>query len=35
VAIAVLLFGALLTTGIVRRKQASAQPVREVAPATG
>ena len=35
VAIAVLLFGALLTTGIVRRKKFSAQPVREAAPATG
>jgi hypothetical protein len=35
VAIAVLLFGALLTTGIVRRKKASPQPVREAAPAVG
>ena len=34
-AIAVLLFGALLTTGIVRRQKASAQPVRSAAPAPG
>jgi hypothetical protein len=35
VAIAVLLFGALLTTGIVRRQTVTAQPFREAAPATG
>ena len=33
VAIAVLVFGALLTTGIVRRKKAALQSVREAAPA--
>ncbi len=33
VAIAVLLIGALLTTGIVRRKKAALQPMREAAPA--
>src|SRR5438067_60835 len=35
VAIAVLVFGALLTTGIVRRKKAALQAVREAAPAVG
>ena len=35
VAIAVLLFGALLTLGIQGREQVSAQPIREAAPAVG